>query len=137
MPRGSARRGWFLGIAAVLLLSASSPSLVSQEKESIVVVRMTDELKFVPNRLTVHVGQTVKWVNEGDEASGAPHTVTTNPEKVTDPKHVSIPEGAKPLDSGNINPGKSYMYTFQVPGVYKYACAPHEGMMRGEITVEP
>ena len=123
-------------VVALTLLPINSASVLSQEKESIVVVRMTDQLKFVPNQLTVHVGQTVKWINEGDEG-GAGHTVTTNPEKVADPKHVSIPAGAKPFDSGNINPGKSYVYTFTVPGVYKYACAPHEGMMRGVITVEP
>jgi plastocyanin len=130
------RRGLLTMILALALLPMNSAFLRSQEGASIVVVRMTDELKFVPNRITIHVGQTVKWINEADEG-GAGHTVTTNPEKVTDPKHVSMPSGAKPFDSGNINPGKSYMYTFKVPGVYKYACAPHEGMMRGEITVEP
>jgi len=130
------RCGWLTLIVAGMLWPTYSPSLFSQESESIVIVRMTDGMKFVPGRLTIHVGQTVKWVNEAEEG-GAAHTVTTDPEKVMDPKHVSIPEGAKPFDSGNINPGRSYLYTFRVPGLYRYACAPHEGMMRGEITVEP
>ncbi|HXW61037.1 MAG TPA: plastocyanin/azurin family copper-binding protein [Candidatus Acidoferrales bacterium] len=120
-------------IVALVLFPLNS---LSQQREAVVVIRMTDALKFVPDQVTIRVGQTVKWINEADEG-GAPHTVTTDPEKVADPKHVSIPEGAKPFDSGSINPGKSYMHTFKVPGVYKYACAPHEGMMRGEITVEP
>jgi plastocyanin len=122
---------------ALIVLQAASSSVFSQDKDdaSPVVVRMTDEMKFVPDQLTVHVGQTVKWVNEG-ENSGASHSVTTNADRLMDPKHASIPAGAKPFDSGIINPGKSFSYTFKVPGLYKYACAPHEGMMRGEITVE-
>jgi len=127
---------WLALLVVWMLSPTHSFSLFSQEGEPIVVIRMTDGLKFIPDRLTIHLGQTVKWVNEAEEG-GAAHTVTTDPAKVADPKHVSIPEGAKPFDSGNINPGRSYSYTFRVPGVYKYACAPHEGMMRGEITVEP
>jgi plastocyanin len=136
LSRNLFRRGLLTTVFALMPLPMNSTFLLSQQMESIVVVRMTDELKFVPNQLTIHVGQTVKWINEADEG-GVGHTVTTNPEKVNDPKHVSIPAGAQPFDSGNISPGKSYMYTFKVPGVYKYACAPHEGRMRGEITVEP
>jgi len=127
---------WLALIVVGMLWSTHAWSLYSQESESIVIVRMTDGMKFVPDRLTIHVGQTVKWVNEAEEG-GPAHTVTTDPEKVMDPSHVSIPAGAKPFDSGNINPGRSYLYTFRVPGVYRYACAPHEGMMRGEITVGP
>ena len=123
-------------IVALMLLPMNSLLLHSQEKESVVVVRMTNDMKFIPNNLTIRVSQTVKWVNEAEEG-GTLHNVTTDPEKVMEPKHVSIPDGAKPFDSGNINPGRSFTYTFTVPGVYKYACAPHEGMMRGEVTVEP
>jgi plastocyanin len=123
---------------ALAILLASSSRVMSQDKndDSPVVIRMTDEMKFVPNQVTIRVGQTVKWTNEGD-AGGASHSVTTNPDRLMDPKHVSIPAGAAPFDSGIVNPGKSFMYTFKVPGVYKYSCAPHEGMMRAEITVEP
>jgi plastocyanin len=127
----------FLSFIALLVLQANSSSTVAQDKDeaSPVVVRMTDEMKFLPDQLTIRVGQTVRWVNEG-ESGGASHSVTTNADRLMDPKHVSIPAGAKPFDSGIINPGKSFSYTFTVAGVYKYACAPHEGMMRGQITVE-
>jgi plastocyanin len=107
-----------------------------QDKGPPAIIHMTDQLKFIPDRLTVRVGQTVEWINDA-EAGGASHAVTTDPEKVMDPKHVSRPAGAEVFDSGNIKPGKSFTYVFKVPGLYKYACPPHEGMMRGEITVEP
>jgi len=130
------RCGWLAMMVAAMLWLTHSRSLFPQESASIIVVRMTDGMKFVPDRVTIHVGQTVKWVNEAEDG-GVAHTVTTNPEKVLDPNHVSIPDGAQSFDSGNINPGRSYQYTFRVPGLYRYACAPHEGTMRGEITVEP
>lgn len=119
-----------------IFVHVSYSSALSQGKSSPTIVRMTDQMKFIPNKLTIHVGESVQWMNDG-ESDGASHSVTTNSDRVMDPKHVSIPEGAKPFDSGIINPGKSFTYTFTVPGVYKYACAPHEGAMQGEIMVEP
>ena len=137
MPTHWRGRIFLSAIFSFIVLPASSASLLSQARgdDSPVVVRMTDEMKFVPDQLNVHTGQTVKWVNES-ESGGPSHSVTTNAERLMDPSHASIPGGAKPFDSGIINPGKSFSYTFRVPGVYKYACAPHEGMMRGQITVE-
>lgn len=123
-------------ILTFIFVHVSYSSALSQDKSSPTIVRMTDQMKFIPNKLTIHVGESVQWMNDG-ESDGASHSVTTNSDKVMDPKHVSIPEGAKPFDSGIINPGKSFTYTFTVPGVYKYACAPHEGVMQGEIMVEP
>jgi plastocyanin len=97
-----------------------------------VVIRMTSDMKFVPERATAKVGQIVEWMNDAD---GPAHTVTDDPDKVVDPAHVSSPKGAKPFDSGVIGSGKSFRYTFKIPGVYRYACEPHEQAMRGEITV--
>ena len=100
------------------------------------IIHMTDEMKFVPDRLTVREGQAVEWVNDA-EAGGVSHVVATDPEKAMDPNHVSSPAGASVFDSGSILPGKSFTYIFKVPGLYKYVCPPHEGMMRGQVTVEP
>ena len=48
-----------------------------------------------------------------------------------------VPVGAEPFDSGNIDAGGSYSYTFNVPGTYQYVCLPHElaGMI-GVVVVE-
>jgi plastocyanin len=100
------------------------------------IIHMTDEMKFVPDRLTVREGQAVEWVNDA-EAGGVSHVVATDPEKAMDPNHVSSPAGASVFDSGSILPGKSFTYIFKVPGLYKYVCPPHEGTMRGQVTVEP
>ena len=118
----------FLGAA---LFEATIPAR-SQESET-VVVKMTTEHKFVPENITIKVGQTVEWVNE-DKAM--PHEVTTDPDIAVDPSHVSVPEGVAPFDSRLITSGKSFRHQFTAPGFYRYACPPHEndGML-GEVTV--
>ena len=130
----SASRSLLLLVFSLAIVLANSPSAMPQDQDSgsEIVVRMTNELKFVPDHVTVKVGQTVEWVNELD---GPIHTVTTNPDSVADPNHVAIPKGAKPFDSGIIKSGKSFRYKFATPGVYRYVCQPHESMMRGEVTV--
>jgi plastocyanin len=68
-------------------------------------------------KLTIKVGETVKWTNE----DSAPHTVTTT-------------SGPAKFDSGNLSKGQSFSYTFTKAGTYKYYCAVHPDMT-AEITV--
>jgi plastocyanin len=103
-----------------------------QESDA-VVVKMTPERKFVPEKITIKVGQTVEWVND-DKAM--PHEVTTDENVASDPSNVSMPEGAAPFDSHLIPTGKSFRHQFTVPGPYRYTCPPHENEgMLGEVTV--
>jgi plastocyanin len=94
---------------------------------------MTPERMFVPENITIKVGQTVEWVNDDKTM---PHEVTTDENVASDPSNVSMPEGAAPFDSRLITSGKSFRHQFMVPGPYRYACPPHEndGML-GEVTV--
>ena len=122
----------FLGAVCVYASIPASP----HESES-VIVKMTTEHKFAPEKITIKVGQTVEWVNDDTaKASTNTHEVTTDPDVAVDPDHVSIPQGAQPFDSHLITSGKSFRYQFTVPGLYRYACPPHEndGMV-GEVTV--
>lgn len=66
---------------------------------------------FSPGSLTVHVGDTVTWTNDDT----APHTVTTS-------------SGPKSFDSGELQKGQSWSYTFTTPGTYQYYCAVHPDM---------
>jgi plastocyanin len=82
------------------------------------VVRITDN-GFDPQELTVVAGTIMVWVNEGSEA----HTVTSD---------VGI------FDSGVIQPGQDFEFTFRDSGQFSYHCrlhgSPGEGMA-GTITV--
>jgi plastocyanin len=97
-------------------------------------VKMTDKLKFDPDRVKVKVGDEVLWTN----TAAITHTVTDDASKARDPKDAVLPQGAPPFNSGSIDPGGQWRFRFTVPGRYKYFCMPHEAMgMLGEVEVVP
>ncbi|HSR10180.1 MAG TPA: plastocyanin/azurin family copper-binding protein [Thermodesulfobacteriota bacterium] len=97
-------------------------------------VEMNDEMRFVPDRITIRPGDSVEWKNVSRQV----HTVTADPKWATSPQNVQLPDGAGPFDSGDIPPGKTYRRDFTVPGTYRYFCIPHQASgMIGEITVKP
>jgi len=116
-------------VAGALTLGFAMPAFA----ETVEIKMFDTPAKYMPDPVKVKVGDTVKWVNKGDTI----HTATTDPANAPDPSWVSIPQGAETFDSGYMNSGEDFSYTFKVPGVYKYFCTTHvkEGM-RGEIDVE-
>jgi plastocyanin len=62
--------------------------------------------QFSPGELTITAGTTVSWQHEGS----FPHTVTAD-------------DGQ--FDSGNLEGGDSYSFTFDEPGEYPYHCQYH------------
>lgn len=96
-------------------------------------VTMTPDFRFDPAQVTIQRGQTVKWVNQGR----APQTVTADPVRAKDKSHAAMPGGAQPFNSGVVNAGGSFSYTFDVAGSYAYFSIPQEqnGML-GSVTVQ-
>ena len=96
-------------------------------------VKMSDTPpKFLPEKASIKAGQTVEWINN----AATLHSVDADPSMVQNAKDVVLPAGAKPFDSGFMQPGAKYDYTFTTPGVYKYTCVPHEADgMKGEVDV--
>jgi plastocyanin len=81
---------------------------------------------FFPARLTISVGQTVRWTNNGHES----HTIDANP------SHEKCkPSSPEAFDSQMINQGDTYERTFSNPGTFPYHCEIHGCMMKGTITV--
>jgi plastocyanin len=78
---------------------------------------------FNPNTLTIRVGTTVTWSN--DETSPIPHTVTSG-----SPNALS-----GMFDSGDLNPGQTFQFTFNAPGTFQYFCRIHGAAMTGTVTV--
>jgi plastocyanin len=76
------------------------------------------EYMFSPMSVTIKVGQTIEWKNEGNVA----HTVTE-----TSPPHS--------FASNDINPGQTFTQTFDKAGTYSYVCSIHPDRMHGTITV--
>ena len=87
---------------------------------------------YVPRSHSVNVGDVVTWTNEDP----APHTVTSGNgmlySKYLRGETVGTPNGI--FDSGIINPGESWSYTFSEVGVFPYFCTLHPWVER-TITV--
>lgn len=108
---------------AVLLspLSCDSPADANEEDPAPDEVEMGSQT-FEPSTLEVEVGTTVTWINTSDVG----HTVTSG----SDGDHDGI------FDSGAMEPGDEFSYTFEEEGTYNYYCIPHLDVgMTGTITV--
>ena len=83
-------------------------------------------LAFVPNKVEISAGDSVKWVNN----KLAPHNVVFD----------KAPEGlAAKLSHKQLafNPGESFTASFDAPGEYSFYCEPHRGAgMVGKIIVK-
>jgi len=102
------------GIIGLLVLMVSAAPIKAQEPAQIEIKKF----KFIPQELTIKVGQTIKWTNKEKRQY---HSVWF--EKAGDP------------EPDYIFPDESYSKTFSKPGVYPYRCGPHPKMI-GTITVE-
>lgn len=95
-------------------------------------------MRFVRSTVTVHVGDTVTFANQG---GGAPHTVTFGNEPLN-PLDPSLIQPSATYSGGDLSvflpPGFATHITFTTPGTYHYLCALHDYMgMVGTVIVEP
>ena len=74
-----------------------------------------EDFYFEPANAAIQPGDTIMWINNGAH----PHTVTAD-------------NGS--FDSGTLQPGQSFSWTFQNPGTATYHCSIHP-MMRGSVSV--
>jgi LPXTG-motif cell wall-anchored protein len=74
------------------------------------------DFEFSPASVTVNVGDTVTWTNEGPTL----HTATAN-------------DGS--FDTGNLDAGDSASHTFNEAGSFAYICTPHP-FMKGTVVVQ-
>lgn len=74
------------------------------------------DFEFAPSAVTVNVGDTVTWTNDGP----TPHSATAN-------------DGS--FDTGIMNAGASGSHTFTEAGTFAYICTPHPNMT-GTVTVQ-
>jgi LPXTG-motif cell wall-anchored protein len=73
------------------------------------------DFAFSPSSVTISVGETVTWTNNGDNT------------------HTTTDSGV--WDSGNLTPGQSFSHTFDTAGTFNYLCTIHPTLMTGTITV--
>jgi plastocyanin len=112
-------------LGAILVAGAASlfaPAPSSAGKSAVVVTMRDAPTAFIPDKVTVKVGETVEWKNTGKVI----HSVTSK----------TVPAGAESFDSGFMMPGAEFSHTFKVAGTYEYLCLPHANSgMTGKVIV--
>lgn len=88
---------------AMALLTVSAPAA---ETVNIVI----QNFRFVPARVSIRTGDTVRWTNQEKRAS---HSVLFS---------------AEALESERLFPGESWHRRFDRPGRHVYGCGPHPEM---------
>jgi plastocyanin len=84
--------------------------------------------QFVPSSITIQVGETVRWTNNG----AGRHTVTSDP----GPSNCNSGSPSTELfDSGVIQPTGTFSHTFQQAGDNGYHCEIHGCAMAGMVHV--
>jgi plastocyanin len=78
-------------------------------------VTITDDKDFLPEDLTINLGDTVTWTNDDDSS----HTVTAENNQ---------------FHSGTMEEGATWSHTFTETGTYDYGCNFHGGM-EGSVSV--
>ena len=91
------------GAVVVYMSSGSGPGPTSHEN----LVSIVD-FNFQPSSITVSVGTTVTWKNNGSTI----HNVTST-------------SGPVSFSSGTISSGGTYQFTFENAGTYNYKCTIH------------
>lgn len=98
---------------------AASPSSSAVASGTHISVK---DFKFTPDRVAIPAGSTVTWTNNEDSL----HTVTSGT--------PDAPSGL--FDSGEIDTGVEFPFTFEKAGTYPFFCMRHD-FMRGEVAVTP
>ena len=107
-------------IATAVLLAAflcvvSGTGAAEPAKRAVHTVTI-EAMKYSPEHLTVHAGDTVVWINK----DLFPHTVT---------------DVSKRFDSHEIKPNASWRYVAKARGEFAYVCTLHP-TMKGALVVE-
>lgn len=98
----------------------SNPGVETQRAEHAILVELRgdERQEFAPARVTIKAGQTVTWKNLSSQV----REVVANPANAKQPSQAALPPNTKPFDSGLLQPGATFSYTFTTPGVYRYFC---------------
>ena len=106
-----------LALVALVALMAAAPLVGAAPRAAETKNVSVKDFEFAPKELTVNVGDTVMWKNDGP---ARPHTVTAN-------------DGS--FDSDKLDVGQEFSFTFTKAGTFSYACKFHD-VMQGTITVQ-
>lgn len=103
-------------VAWMMLLILTSVGFIAGSTMGATYHVEIDNFEFTPQDIDIMVGDTIVWHNNDSAA----HTVT---------------EDGGEFDSGNMDPGDTFQYTFDTADNYTYACDYHPSMT-GSVDVD-
>jgi len=104
-----------LALVSLIALFALAPLAGAAPRAAETKTVTIKDFEFAPKELTINVGDTVMWENDGPSVHSATSTGGV-------------------FDSGAINAGEDFSFTFTTAGTFNYACKFHD-IMQGTITV--
>jgi plastocyanin len=117
---------------------AVAPTPTPGAKTVMVAVGPNNSLSFVPQTVTINVGDTVQW---NWSSTSVPHTVTSGTVPTADGKFCSLPSGSA-VSATTCNSSAyaqtapaTYSHTFTTAGMYPYFCEVHGTAMTGMVVV--
>ena len=122
-------------IAVTVACGGSSPAGPNPSSNTPVAVTIQD-FTFSPAAVTVKVGTTVRWTNQGPSA----HTTVSDGGAWTS-NTLGAPVSGGDEYGGGGSPGGVFTFTFTEPGDYPYHCSLHPPTsfpgFTGTVTVTP
>ncbi|HEX8969488.1 MAG TPA: cupredoxin domain-containing protein [Chloroflexota bacterium] len=109
------------GARSVVVTYTPAPSVGPQVKSGTVTVSVGDNY-FAPDELHVTAGTIVEWQYDG----GGGETESIHNVIALD----------KSFNSGDLNPGTRFSFSFATPGEFAYVCSYHAVQMTGKIIVQ-
>jgi len=113
--------------AGVAAATVNSPAYAAETKE----VKMgsdTGLLAFVPAKIEICKGDSVKWINN----KGGPHNVVFDEDDIPS----GVDQGSISMDDQLGEEGETFVRKFETAGKYGYYCEPHRGAgMQATLTV--
>lgn len=108
----------YLTLTLMFFVMLTANLLLAQTMHTVTIV----DSQFQPANLTIDEGDIVTWVNQGSMVHTSTSGTNCNPDGV--------------WDSGSLNSGQSFTFTFNNAGNFPYFCIPHCGIgMTGSISV--
>ena len=123
---GTALRASVAVLIAALVVLLGCPAIEPPAPQAGVTDVVMRNLAFVPGRVTIHCGESVRWTNQ----DSVPHTTTSGSPADADAGSL--------WDSGLIFPGQSAERQFNTVGEFVYFCRVHPTRMFGvQVVVVP
>jgi len=116
------------GLAAGVTAAAVASPAYAAETKDVKMGSDSGQLVFVPAKVTICKGDSVKWTNN----KGGPHNVVFDEEGIPS----GVDQEAISMDEQLGEEGDTYTVKLDVAGTYEYYCEPHRGAgMNAQVVV--